>query len=104
MFPKRTMETHKYNYLIFPEWKSKGARSNTRSWGVERWCERERGGAMTTRSLRGWKGMIGEAQLMIQTAAQARHDLTQLARLFERERRGGSRCPSFLRALLLSFK
>jgi len=47
------MEMHKYDYLIFPEWKSKGARSNTRSQGVERRREREREGAMTTRSLRG---------------------------------------------------
>jgi len=37
------METLKYDYLIFPEWKSKGARFNMRSRGVERQRERERG-------------------------------------------------------------
>src|SRR6267142_1874556 len=90
------MEMHKYDYLIFPEWKSKGVRSNTRSQGVERRREREREGAMTTRSLRGWKGMIGEARSTIQTAARAQHNLTRLAQLFEREREGGARgvCPS----------
>jgi len=35
---------HKYDYLIFPERKSEGARSNTRTWGVDRRRERERGG------------------------------------------------------------
>ena len=37
------MEMLKYDYLIFPEWKSKGARSNMRSRGVERQRKRERG-------------------------------------------------------------
>jgi len=83
------METRKYDYLIFPEWKSEGASSTMRSCEVERWRERERG-ATTTKSFgRLWKGMIGEARSMIQTTAQARYNLTQPAQLFEREREGG---------------